>query len=331
MEKNMIQITGLCKYFKLTSGVVIKKTQYVKAVDEVTLHIREGDIVGLVGESGSGKTTLARVILRLTQPDQNTVFIDGKDIFKASRKELMDIRRSIAVVFQDPASNLNPRQTVESSIMRPMIIHGIPRAEAKKRAREALDKVKLDESYLTRYPHQLSGGQQQRIAIARALVLRPKIMVLDEPTSALDISVQAQVLNLLLDLQEELKLTYLVITHDLNVIRYISDKIAVMYLGRLVEYGETDQVFDTPHHPYTKGLMAAAPILDPMDRGKPHFAISGEPDSLIHLSSGCRLTSRCPFVTDACRAAMPPMREFEQNHFAACILDQLPEYAAGTE
>ena len=229
-QKVMIELDGLKKYFSIEKGLVKKKVTYVKAVDDITLNIHEGEIVGLVGESGSGKTTLARVILNLSKMTGGNILIDGINLSKASRDDIKRLRSEIAVVFQDPASNLNPRQTVESSIMRPMIIHGVPKEEAKKKAGDVLEMVKMDQRYLDSYPHQLSGGQLQRIAIARALALNPRVMILDEPTSALDVSVQAQILNLLLDLQEQLHLTYLVITHDLNVIRYISDRIAVMYL-----------------------------------------------------------------------------------------------------
>ena len=234
-----IEISGLKKYFPLTSGAFNAKKGSVKAVDDINLTINKGEIIGLAGESGSGKTTLARVILNLTPATEGRVLMNGQDISKLHGRELKAVRRSIATVFQDPASNLNPRLNVLSSIMRPMILHGVPKAEAVEKAQEAMKLVKMDERYLYSYPHQLSGGQLQRIAIARALVLRPDIMVLDEPTSALDISVQAQILNLLLDLQEHFGLTYLIITHDLNVLRYISDRIAVMYLGKLMEFGPT--------------------------------------------------------------------------------------------
>ena len=229
------------------------------------------------------------------------------------------LRSEIAVVFQDPASNLNPRQTVESSIMRPLIIHGISRAEAKKKAKEVLAMVKMDERYLDSYPHQLSGGQLQRIAIARALALDPKIMILDEPTSALDVSVQAQILNLLLDLQDQLHLTYLVITHDLNVIKYISDRIAVMYLGKLVEFGPTDEIANNAKHPYTRGLLDAAPILDPNLRGREKTIMRGDPGSLINIGNGCRFSDRCPYATEECKTTMPGNTMVAEDHQVACF------------
>ncbi|HBD63365.1 MAG TPA: oligopeptide ABC transporter ATP-binding protein, partial [Clostridiales bacterium] len=248
MNEPVIELNNLKKYFTISGGLRGSKS-YVKAVDGVTLTVNKGEIIGLVGESGSGKTTLARVLLNLTKPTDSSVVFNGVNLSKATRKEMEKFRTEVAVVFQDPASNLNPRDTVMNSIMRPLILHGTPKKIAKQQAAESLEKVKMDSRYLNSYPHQLSGGQLQRIAIARALVLNPKVMILDEPTSALDISVQAQILNLLLDLQESLNLTYLVITHDLNVIRYISDRIAVMYLGKLVELGPTEEVIKNPKHP----------------------------------------------------------------------------------
>ena len=265
----MVTLEHVEKYFSIGGGFLKKNARSVKAVDDVSFTIQEGAIAGLVGEIRKRKDyTGTAPLLRLTKLTGGKVCINGIDISKAGRKEMEQIHREVAVVFQDPAANLNPRQTVESSIMRPMIIHGVPRARAREKAREVMAMVKMDERYLESYPHQLSGGQLQRIAIARALALEPKIMILDEPTSALDISVQAQILNLLLDLQEQLHLTYLVITHDLNVIKYISDKIAVMYLGKLVEFGPVEEIAEHPKHPYTKGLMDAAPILDPRLRGR---------------------------------------------------------------
>ncbi|MDO4372855.1 MAG: ABC transporter ATP-binding protein [Clostridia bacterium] len=230
------------------------------------------------------------------------------------------MRQRIAVVFQDPASNLNPRETVMSSIMRPMILHGTPKKEAREKAREALRSVKMDEHYLNSYPHQLSGGQLQRIAIARALAIDPEIMILDEPTSALDVSVQAQILNLLLDLQEQRQLTYLVITHDLNVIRYISDRVAVMYLGKLVEYGPTELMCSHPSHPYTRALMAASPILDPKLRNREKHVMKGEPGSLIDLPSGCHFHPRCPCAQEECLREEPEMLRLTEDHWVCCRL-----------
>ena len=315
----MIRLNGLKKYFAVEKGFVKKKVTYVKAVDNITLDIHEGEIVGLVGESGSGKTTLARVILNLTKSTGGTIEINGVDLADASKEDIKKIRSEVAVVFQDPASNLNPRQTVESSIMRPMVIHGIPKAEAKKKAAEVLEMVKMDKRYLDSYPHQLSGGQLQRIAIARALALNPRVMILDEPTSALDVSVQAQILNLLLDLQEELNLTYLVITHDLNVIKYISDCIAVMYLGKLVECGPTAEISENAKHPYTKGLLDASPILDPRLRDREKEVMKGDPGSLINMGKGCRFCDRCKYATDECREREPETRFISEGHQVACF------------
>lgn len=315
----MVVLENLQKHFEITKGFSKKNTRYVKAVDNISFTINEGEIVGLVGESGSGKTTLARVILSLSKRTGGNVVIDGVDMSHATREDMKKLHQDVAVVFQDPAANLNPRQTVESSIMRPMIIHGVPRAEAKKKAREVLQMVKMDERYLDSYPHQLSGGQLQRIAIARALALTPKIMILDEPTSALDVSVQAQILNLLLDLQKELNLTYLIITHDLNVIKYISDKIAVMYLGKLVEFGPTEEIASHPKHPYTKGLMDAAPILDPRLRGREKEVMKGDPGSLINLGKGCRFYPRCKYATEECNQKEPEDTKVGNGHQVACI------------
>lgn len=318
MSENTIEVRNLSKVFPLKTSFFGGKKAGVHAIDDLSIEIRQGEIIGLVGESGSGKTTLARVILGLTSATEGSVKISGQEITKMTRSQLKKIRRDIAVVFQDPASNLNPRETVEQSIMRPMILHGMPRAEAKEKAREAMSKVKMDEQYLSSYPHQLSGGQLQRIAVARALVMNPKVMILDEPTSALDISIQAQVLNLLIDIQEEYGLTYLIITHDLNVVRYISDKTAVMYLGKLVEYGDTETVFRAPKHPYTRGLMAAAPVIHPSLRTEERERLKGEPGSLLSLPAGCRLCGRCPLEDEGCRAEPPAMREIAPGHFCAC-------------
>ncbi|MCI5688565.1 MAG: ABC transporter ATP-binding protein [Emergencia sp.] len=318
-QKVMIKLDGLKKYFSISKGLVKKTTTYVKAVDDISLEIGEGEIVGLVGESGSGKTTLARVILNLTKMTGGNITINGIDLKNASKAEMKQLRSEIAVVFQDPASNLNPRQTVESSIMRPMIIHGVPRAEAKQKAKEVLEMVKMDQRYLDSFPHQLSGGQLQRIAIARALALNPKVMILDEPTSALDVSVQAQILNLLLDLQEQLNLTYLVITHDLNVIKYISDKIAVMYLGRLVEFGPTLEIAEHAKHPYTRGLLNAAPILDPNLRDRKKEVMGGDPGSLINIGAGCRFCDRCKYATEECKTTMPEDTIVAPGHQVSCF------------
>ncbi|NLT39292.1 MAG: ABC transporter ATP-binding protein [Clostridiales bacterium] len=316
----IISIRNLNKQFVLSKRLFSRKKSVVNAVHDFSMDVYEGEVVGLIGESGSGKTTLARILLGLTEADEGSIRIDGTELTNAGRKQLREIRSRCAVVFQDPAANLNPRQTVESSITRPLVITGVPRREAKRKAAEALREVQMDESYLFSYPHQLSGGQQQRIAIARALVMRPKIMILDEPTSALDISVQAQVLNLLLDLQEEYSLTYLIVTHDLSVIRYVSDRIAVMYMGRLVEYGTTEDIINNSLHPYTKILINSVPVLDPEHRNNEKAMFSGEPGETPEKLAACRLAQRCPYAMQQCFEGTPPMQEVTPGHFAECFL-----------
>lgn len=312
MSNELLRLEHLSVDYRISSGCL-------SAVNDVSFAIGEGEIFALVGESGCGKTTFARILLGLTGANNGSLMVGDVDTVKANRRQIREVRNSFAVVFQYPASNLNPRQTVESSIIRPLIIKGVSKAEAKKRAREALSKVQMDESYLLSYPHQLSGGQQQRIAIARALVMQPKVMILDEPTSALDISVQAQVLNLLLKLQEELKLTYIIITHDLNVIRYVSDRIAVMYMGRLVEYGDTDDVLNNPLHPYTNILINSVPAADPDLRSDKVYELPGEPEDVPSAPDACRLCLRCPYAGERCAHEVPVMREETPGHFVECF------------
>ena len=320
MSSTVIHTEDLSKTFAVGSSLFGKGRGTVHALDRVSLNIMEGEIVGLVGESGSGKTTLARVLLGLTPATSGVAEINGRNIVGAGKAIRREIRSQTAVVFQDPASNLNPRQTVEQSIIRPLLIRGMPKNQAKQLAAEALTKVQMDTSYLNTYPHQLSGGQQQRIAIARAVVMNPKIMILDEPTSALDISVQAQVLNLLLDLQEEYRLTYLVITHDMNVIRYIADKIAVMYMGRLVEFGTTDEVLERPVHPYTVNLEKYVPVLDPRKRSDKRKNANGDEHSITELrENACILEKTCPYATERCRTERPAMREVTDGHTVSCF------------
>ena len=321
MSKTMIEVSNLSKYFS-SGGLFQKNKPVIRALDNVSLSLEEGKILGLVGESGSGKTTLANTILKLTDATTGYVKIDGIDIAKVNGRDLKKIRSNVAVVFQDPMANLNPRFTVEQSIIRPLLIQKVPLPEARRRAEEVMDMVKMDRMYLKSYPRNLSGGQLQRIAIARALVLRPKIMILDEPTSALDISIQAQVLNMLLNIQEELKLTYLLITHDLNVVRYISDYIAVMYLGKFMEYGPAEEIFFRPRHPYTKGLMAATPIIDPKLRGDRPLLFSGEPGSLMKVGKGCRLEPRCPYACEQCKNIEPEFRKVADNHYVSCHMEK---------
>ncbi len=316
--EDIIEIENVMKHFKMTSGFIKKKTTNIKAVDGVSLSIKKGEILGIVGESGSGKTTLARMIIKLIEPTKNTIRVNNIDIKNPSGDQLKQLRKDVSMVFQDPAASLNPRVTVGKFIMRPLLINGFSKEEAEKKAKEMLVKVKLDESYFNRYPHQLSGGQQQRISVARALILKPKIVIFDEPTSALDISVQAQVLNLMLELHETYNLTYIIITHDLNVVRYISDRVAVMYLGKLVEVGETDCIFDNPKHPYTKALISSAPILDVEKRNRNKYLIEGEPDSLIKLPKGCRFITRCTNKTEECSIGMPKLVDIGKGHYVAC-------------
>lgn len=317
MEK-LLEVKNLKKYFTIKKGLINKKVFNVKAVDDVSFDVLKGETLGLVGESGCGKTTMARLILRLAFPTDNTILYKGKNIFKASGSELREFRKKIGIVFQDPASSLNPRVTIGDSLKRPLVINGIGKREADELIKETINKVNLGHELLTRYPYQLSGGQQQRASIARAIMLRPEILVLDEPTSALDVSVQAQTLNVLLQLQEEYNLTYVFITHNLSVVRYMSDRICVMYIGKIMEIASVEEIYKNPMHPYTAGLLSAAPPLSPRDRERSKFILSGDPPSLINPPSGCRLNPRCPYAEDKCRELTPELVEVKPGHQVAC-------------
>ncbi len=317
MDK-ILQVQNVKKHFTMARGLIRKKVLTVKAVDDVSFDLYRGEVFGLVGESGSGKTTMARLVLRLTEPTENSILLDGTDIFKARGKSLAEVRKKMSVVFQDPAASLNPRTTIGDSLQRPLDVHGVGAEEAKRRIAEVTAQVSLGEELLSRYPHQLSGGQQQRASIARALVLEPRLLVLDEPTSALDVSVQAQILNLFLDLQTRYDLTYLFITHNLAVVRYVCDRIGVMYLGKIMEIAPVDNLYNRPLHPYTMGLLTSAPVLDPRLRNRRKIMLSGEPPSLINPPTGCRLAPRCPYAKDRCHQAEPPLEEIEPGHWAAC-------------
>ncbi len=319
MSDELLAVKNLYKYFPIKGGIIGRTRGYVKAVDGVSFSIRRGETFGLVGESGCGKTTVGRTILRLLEPTSGEVYYDGVNIAKLKPKELRPYRRRTQMVFQDPYASLDPRQTVKSALIEPMKVHSITTdsAEATERAAELIRLVGLNEDHLYRFPHEFSGGQRQRIAVARALAVNPEFMVLDEPTSFLDVSVQAQILNLLTELRRRFNLTYLFISHNLSVIRHMSGRIGVMYLGRIVEVADKKEILNYPKHPYTYALVSAIPIPNPEIR-RERIILTGDVPSPVAIPSGCRFHPRCPYMTEKCVREDPPFIQVSPEHLAAC-------------
>lgn len=316
----MLQVVDLHKYFPVYGGFFSKVVDHVKAVDGVDFDVMPGQTFGLVGESGCGKTTVGRVILGLTPATGGDVFFQGRRVFRLSKNELRQLRRDMQIVFQDPYGSLNPRMTVGELLSEPLLYHGLVKSSRKKEAvKEILETVKLHPSDATRYPHEFSGGQRQRIGIARAIALRPKLIICDEPVSALDVSIQAQILNLLEELQDKLGLTYIFIAHGLHVVKHISDRVGVMYLGKIVEIGDSEAVFTHPYHPYTMALRSAAPIPDP-EAQKERILLEGDVPSPLNPPSGCRFRTRCSWATAKCAEEEPELKEMEPGRFVACHL-----------
>ncbi len=316
----MLEVQDLKKYFPVRGGVAMRVIGYVKAVDGVSIYIKRGETFGLVGESGSGKTTLGRTILKLTEPTSGRIIFDGRDITNLTGKELIPLRKEMQIVFQDPYRALHPRKRVKDIVGEPLLIHEkASESEIKEKVAEMLKLVGLNVEHMDRYPHEFSGGQRQRIVIARALILRPKFIVLDEPTSALDVSVQAKILNLLNDLKEKFQLTFLLISHNLAVVQYMSHRIGVMYLGKLMEVADSEELFENPLHPYTHALISAIPVPDPkIARKKRKIVLKGEIPSPLNPPEGCRFHTRCPYAKEICRKEEPPLVEAEPGHFVAC-------------
>jgi oligopeptide/dipeptide ABC transporter ATP-binding protein len=316
----LLQIEHIKLHFPIKKGLLIdREVARVHAVDDVSFTLEEGETLGLVGESGCGKTTLSRTIMRLNESTEGTIRFHGKDVTKASRRQLAPLRREMQMVFQDPYASLNPRKRVAQIIGMPMRRHGVAAAEADRRVMDLMDRVGLHREHVNRFPHEFSGGQRQRIGIARALALEPKLIVLDEPVSALDVSVQAQIDNILDDLQDELALTYLFVAHDLSVVRHVSDRIAVMYLGKLMEVSPAEELYTKPIHPYTSALLEAIPIPDPRkNRERTRTVVTGEPPNPIDPPSGCVFHPRCPVATDICKRVQPPLTRYAGGHLAAC-------------
>lgn len=315
MSKNLIEINHLSKFFNLGNNNILK------AVNDVTFNIAEGETVGVVGESGCGKSSMGRTLMRLYEPTSGEVIFNGKNIYKAKGSESQALKRDMQMIFQDPYASLNPRMTVMDIIGEALDIHKLvhSRAERKKRVEELLELVNLNSSHSSRYPHEFSGGQRQRIGIARALAVDPKFIIADEPISALDVSIQAQVVNLLQDLQRDRGLTYLFIAHDLSMVKHISDRVAVMYLGKIVELAKSEDLYADPRHPYTKALMSAIPIPDPrIEETRERIVLKGDLPSPINLPTGCPFHTRCPMATDKCKVDAPILAEVKPNHFAAC-------------
>ena len=315
MHQPLLEVKGLKEYFDINMGFF--RTKPLKAVDDVSFTINKGETLGLVGESGCGKTTVGRTILQLYKPTAGEIIYDGKPV--KTKADLQKFRTKATMVFQDPYSSLNPRMTVSDIVGEPLDVHHLysSKKEREERILELLGYVGLNSEHASRYAHEFSGGQRQRIGLARALILDPKIVVCDEPVSALDVSIQSQIINLLKELQRKRGLTYLFVAHDMSVIRYISDRVGVMYLGHLVEEGDTDEVFDHPQHPYTRTLMSAVPSIDPRDN-RQRILLEGDLPSPIDPPSGCVFHTRCPWATEACKTASCELREVRKGHYAAC-------------
>jgi oligopeptide/dipeptide ABC transporter ATP-binding protein len=318
----LVQVRGLKKYFPVNEGVVFSKTVgHVKAVDGISFDIMKGETLGLVGESGCGKTTTGRCILMLEQHTEGQILFDGVDLATLDQQGRIALRQEIQVIFQDPYSSLNPRMKIGQIIAEPMRVHGIEPDPNRRsaRVRELLNVCGLNPKFADRYPHEMSGGQRQRVGIARALSLNPRFIVCDEPVSALDVSIQAQVINLMEDLRNEFDLTFLFVAHDLSVVRHLCHRVAVMYLGKIVEIAECDELFGNPQHPYTKALLAAVPVPDPeIESRREHIVMTGEIPSPMNPPSGCVFHPRCQVAVDGCSAAAPELRELGPGHFAAC-------------
>lgn len=314
----LLEVKDLKQHFTIKKGFLGEK-KIVKAVDGVSLEIGQGETLGIVGESGCGKSSLGRSILQLLKPTSGEIIFGGRTITHLPRKEMKEIRKDMQIVFQDPYASLNPRSTVRTILETPLIVHGMRSRPSRMKIIEGMiDKIGFRKDQLDRYPHEFSGGQRQRIGIARALTLSPKLIIADEPVSALDVSVQSQVLNLMVDLQKEMDLSYMFISHDLSVVQHISDRVAVMYLGKIVEIADVEELFRNPLHPYTKALLTAVPLPDPTKK-RERIILQGDLPSPINPPSGCPFHTRCPVATPECKVEIPELREKEMRHWAACI------------